>query len=88
VPSFIGRLLSRFRRVRLVRFHCVAPALNDRPGEATIEGFLIGRWGGHYILERAKLLEAEDRTVSLDGRLEIPVERVFFRQVLEKDARL
>ena len=40
---------------------------------------------GDYVLEQASLREAEDRTVKLDGRVEIPAERVLFVQVFAKE---
>jgi hypothetical protein len=64
------------RRKRFVRVHTAEPSY---------DGILLGRWGGHYILEHASLREAEDRTVKLEGRVEIPAERVMFVQVLAKE---
>jgi hypothetical protein len=67
----IRRLLARKRRVRL-------HFLDDAP---TLEGFLVGRYGGHYVVELPKLLEQKGRTVALSGHIEVPAERVFFVQV-------
>jgi len=67
--------MIRRRRRRLVRLHCVNP-------DETVEGLDRGRYDGHYVLELPKLLEAEDRTVSLAGVLEIPAGRVRYRQVI------
>lgn len=70
-----------FRSARRVRLHLLDG--NGQPGE-TIEGIELRRRtvAGHYVLVAAKHLEAEDRTVSLDGTIEIPERRVLMRQVL------
>lgn len=49
----------------------------------TIEGILMGRSHGHYILRVAKLKQDEDSTYSLEGEVRIPAERVAFFQVLD-----
>lgn len=54
----------------------------------SIEGLLVsyrtGRYGGHYVLELAKVLEAVDASVTLEGnRVRIPRERVAFVQELK-----
>lgn len=49
----------------------------------TIEGFWCGQFRGHYVIEAPKIVEAEDRTHELQGRLEIPAKNVAFVQVLE-----
>lgn len=71
-------MVARRRRARL---HLLDG--QGQPGE-TIEGILEGRRprAGHYLLLAPKLLEAEDRTVSIDGHLEVPAARVLFVQVL------
>lgn len=63
-------------RKRLVRLHLAG----DRP---SLEGVLAGFWAGHYVLRLAKVLESEERTLSLEGP-EIRVDRgqVVFVQVL------
>lgn len=79
------------RRTRLVRLH----AANPTTGEVeSVEGFQRGRrpQAGHYVLEGPKRLEAGEtdvagdpaqiRTTSLTGRLEVPVARVLWVQVL------
>ena len=75
MPRWIGRVIWALRGKRLARIH-----LHDNAPSA--EGILVGRWGGHYVLLTPKLLEAEGRTYSLDGHLEIPAERVLYVQVL------
>jgi hypothetical protein len=47
-----GRLRSLFRRRRYVRLQCISPANRNGPAEITVEGYLVGVWDGHYILER------------------------------------
>ena len=65
----------RLRGKRLVRLHIVG----DGP---SVEGILLGRSSGHYILLSPKLLETPDRSHLLDGHIAVPVERVLFVQVL------
>jgi hypothetical protein len=67
------------RRRPLVRVH-------PRNGPS-LEGVLVGRRGDHYVLELPKLLEAEDRTITLEGWVEIPAANVAFLQVLAEEAR-
>lgn len=66
-------------RRRLVRLHLEG----DNP---SLEGVLVGwpKWhAGHYVLRLPQLIEATDRTVSLDGRsVRVPRERVVFCQEL------
>lgn len=78
MPWWWSRLAWRFRRRRLVRLHMDVP--DGTP--ATIEGVRLGVWGGHYVLMLAKLLESAERTIPLDGLVEIPKSRVLFVQVL------
>lgn len=70
------RLVLALRRKRRVRIHM------HRPEAPSVEGILAGRWGGHYVVLAAKVLEAEDRSIALDGHLEIPRENVLFVQVI------
>ena len=85
----------RFRRnqpepapVRLVRLHTVAPG--TVPAELTIEGYLVAVELGHYVLERPRIMEGSTvaHTPDVGTRYEVPVERVWFREVLAEDARL
>jgi hypothetical protein len=63
-----------FRRKKLVRVH-----LKSGP---TLQGALIGRWLGHYILLSPKYVEGEDRTVPFESqRVEVPTENVHFYEV-------
>ena len=71
----LARILWGLRRNRRARLH-----LND--AGPSVEGVLVGRWGGHYVLLTPSVLEGEDRTFSLEGSLEVPAERVLFVQVL------
>jgi hypothetical protein len=55
------------------------PGLSDT---LTLEGVLIGRWSGLYVLELAKVLSGVDSSQSLDARyVEVPAERVLFCEV-------
>lgn len=67
-----------FRRKCLARIH----QIGDRP---TLEGVLVQRQPV-YRLASPKLVEAEDRTVSLDGDAEVLREHVSFVQLLAKAA--
>lgn len=65
---------------RLVRVHLAG----DAP---SLEGLLVTprtrRTGNHYVLELASVVEAENRTIKLEGeRVMIPRERVVFVQEL------
>lgn len=79
VPRWLGRLLYAFRGKRLVRLH-----LEVRPGTPveTVEGVLIGRWSGHYVLLLPKVVQGPDASTSLEGYLEVPKERVVLVQVM------
>jgi hypothetical protein len=77
MPRWLGRLWWKLRRPRHVRLHLAGPGI-----DATVEGFLMGVWGGHYILERPRMLEGAERTVALDGTAEVPKDRVLLVQVL------
>ncbi len=75
MPSWIMRLVWKVRGKRLVRIHLEG----DKP---TMEGILVGCWGGHYVLLRASIYEAAERSISLTGHIEVPRESVLFVQVL------
>lgn len=79
MPRWLGRVIYAFRGKRRVRLH-----LEDRPGvpAPSIEGIMLGRWCGHYVLIQPKVLHTEDRTIPLEGTVEVPAERVVFVQVL------
>ncbi len=68
-------------RRRLVRLHLEGNA-------PSLEGVLTGyplHHAGHYVLRLPALVEAEDRTVSLDGPVvRVPRERVAFCQELRR----
>lgn len=78
MPRWIARVLYAVRGKRQVRLH-----IEDKPGSPmpSIDGILLGRWSGHYILLLPKLVQSEDRSVALEGMLEVPAERVVFVQV-------
>lgn len=68
-------------RKRLVRLHLAG----DNP---SIDGLLVTprtrRTGNHYVVELASVVEAEERTLKLEGEsVMIPRERVVFVQVLK-----
>lgn len=72
------------RRRRLAR---LLPTNAEMP---TVEGILTGRTAGHYRVEQPKLVHQVDgaaapSTVSLDGYLEVPAERVAFVQVIARE---
>lgn len=79
IPRWLGRLLYSFRGKRQVRLH-----LADVPGMATtpsIDGILVGRWAGHYVLLLPKVVLDEGVTRALSGTVEVPADRVLFVQV-------
>ena len=75
MPSWFVRLIWKVRGKRLARLHLLDPA-------PSIEGILVGCWGGHYIVIQPKIVEQPDQVVALEGYVEIPRERVLFVQVL------
>jgi hypothetical protein len=78
MPRWIARILYTMRGKRRVRLH-----IEDKPGSPmpSIDGVLLGRWSGHYVLLLPKLVQSEERSVALEGLLEVPAERVVFVQV-------
>lgn len=71
----------------LVRIHLEragSPAIDPGPSSPTVtlEGLLIERTAGHYLLRGASLLEQEGEPVTLAGEVLIPRERVVFYQVV------
>ena len=75
MPRFLVRLMWAIRGRRLVRLHLAE-------NQPSVEGILVGRWSGHYVVLAPKLLDATQRTFSLDGHLEVPAERVLYVQVI------
>lgn len=86
MPRWLARIVYAARGKRLVRVHMEGGGAGQDTGPAdlTIEGILIGRWSGHYILTRARVLESEESAITLGqgGDVEIPTERVLFLQVI------
>lgn len=76
MPAWLMRLLWKTRGKRRVRLQMLDDSL------PTFEGVRLGRWGGCYVLMQARLIHADGSTNVLDGVTEVPVERVFFAQVL------
>lgn len=65
------------RKRKMARIHLT----NDQP---SVEGVLMGRIGrSHYLLEAAAVIENENATYDLEGRVLVPVERVAFIQVFD-----
>lgn len=63
------------RKRRLLRLHLEG-------NQPSIEGVFLGFEAGHYRLANARLVEAPDRTISLEGEAWIPRARVLHGQVL------
>jgi hypothetical protein len=70
----------------VVRLHLnlIPPESAGDAVEPSMEGVLVGRWDGCYVLEHARLLVSADSAQSLLGRQHVPVERVFFMQELDQ----
>ncbi len=78
MPVWLARMMWRVRGKRLVRLH-FRPVTGS---EHSIEGILLGRFAGHYLLAAAhQILDAES-SVPLDGVVEVPAETVLFLQAL------
>jgi hypothetical protein len=77
VPRWLGRLLYAFRGKRRARFYLGGPGIDE-----TLEGVLVGRWSGHYVVLLPRRITASGESVALKGELEIPAERVVFVQIL------
>lgn len=67
-------MLRFFARRRRVRLHFLG-------ADPSLDGILVGRYGGHYVLEQPTLVEQRNATIALSGHVEVPAERVFFVQV-------
>jgi hypothetical protein len=75
MPLWLAHLLWKGRRKRAVVLH-FKPTTGE---ERSIEGVLLGRWGGHYVLLKARVIWVEDgapKAEELDGTLEVPAENV------------
>jgi hypothetical protein len=87
MPRWIGRLLWSVRGKRRVAVHLERHIAGV--DSLTLEGVLVGRWAGHYVLEMGKLLtpnpDGSANTVSLDARyVEVPADRVLFVEVFSR----
>jgi hypothetical protein len=85
---WLQKLVWRFRRNRLMRLHTVAPG---GKADLSFEGWLVGKWNGHYVLERPRVLETTGDTAPeppYGTVYEIPTGLVWWREVLAKDGRL
>jgi hypothetical protein len=54
-------------------------------GRPTIEGIIVQR-RPHYVLERPRMIEDEERSIDLDGRVEVLREHIAFVQLIAKAA--
>lgn len=65
---------------RRVRLHLQLPKGQTQ----TVEGLQVGRRpiGGHYVLLTPKIIESAETSISVDGHLEVPAERVIYLEVL------
>ena len=79
IPRWVSRIVWAFRGKRRVRLHLIDPPKGQLP---SLEGIMIGCWGGHYILLAPKAITSTDGGPQLDGHVEVPRERVAFVQVL------
>lgn len=77
LPRWLGRLIYFFRGKRKARLHLLAPGV-----EETLEGVLVGRWAGHYVVILPKSIASTGASISLEGYLEIPAEKVAYVQIL------
>lgn len=78
--TLLARILYAMRGKRRVRLH-----LEDKPSVTmpSIEGVMVGRWCGHYVLLQARLITDTDTELMLEGQTtEVPEGRVVFVQVL------
>lgn len=81
-PRWLARLFYAVRGKRRVRYH-----LYDGQGGMngpTLEGIEVGCWSGHYVLLLPQHVRAEGQSLPLQGSVEIPRERVIYKQVLGK----
>jgi hypothetical protein len=67
--------LAFWRPRRLVRVH-----LDGK--DFSIEGVLVRRAAGHYVLANASHIETAERTHALDGEVWLPERRVLYLQVI------
>jgi hypothetical protein len=58
--------------------HLIEPA---KGLDMTIEGILLGRWGGHYILQAPRVLKSTDESYSLT-EAEVPADKVALVEVI------
>ena len=87
MPIWVCKLIWRMRGKRRVAIHLERKV--EGVDSMTIQGILIFKAAGHYVLELGKLLEpnadGSARTIPLDARyIEIPADRVLFLEVFAK----
>ena len=67
-----------------MRRKCIA-RIHQVGGRPSVEGVLVRR-SPSYVLEQPRVIEDEDRTVEVEGRVEVLREHVAFVQLLAKAA--
>jgi hypothetical protein len=85
-PRWVAGAAYRARGKRVVRVH-IERRLESQEGiigetDMTLEGILLGRWSGMYVLIRAKVIGEDDAHTSLVGDVEVPADRVIFLQTM------
>jgi len=75
MPRFLARIFYSLRGKRRARLHLI----DDGP---TLEGILVGRWAGHYVLLVPRLMSEPGEAITLEGLAEVPAEKVLFVQVI------
>lgn len=76
---------------RVVRLQAIGPGGKvDMTFEGLLTGVVDTLAGPHYILERPRVLDSTQSTEEAPrGTVyEVPVDRVFFREILAEDAKL
>lgn len=46
--------------------------------DASLEGVMVSKWPGRYVIQLATLIESEDASVSLQDKVVVPKENVLF----------
>lgn len=75
-------LWRRFQTWRMLRKQPKLVRVHMHGDDPSVTGFLLGRWGGHYVLALAKLHQDVDTTVPLEGEISIPEANVYIVQAL------
>jgi hypothetical protein len=76
VPAWLARLVWRCRGKRRVKLHLEG-------GHPTVEGILLGRISGHYVVLMPILHHTPDaQPAHMSNTFEVPKERVVFVEVV------